>query len=49
MNLNGDFVAEWLSATLASKELNVSRGGIIGCCMNKKWHNQAGGFKWIYK
>lgn len=47
MNLQNNFIKEWVSAKEASKELNINYSCIIACC-NKK-QNTAGNFKWKYK
>lgn len=45
--LDGVFIKEWESITIASSELEIHRGNISQCCKGKR--NQVGGFKWKYK
>lgn len=45
-SLNGMFIAEFLSATLASEETNVERTGIVQCCRGRR--KSAGKFFWTY-
>lgn len=42
----GIYIKEWDSITIASKELNISRFGIIACC--KERSQTSGGFIWKY-
>lgn len=57
LSLNGEFIREWESATIASKELGISEGSIWYAANNtpykrygKQYYlNQAGGYKWKYK
>ena len=45
--LDGVFIRFWLSATQASKELNISQAHISDCCKGKR--NKCGGYCWKYK
>lgn len=44
---SGSFVKEWNSIIEASKELNISNGGISSCCLGKE--KRAGGFIWSHE
>lgn len=46
-SLEGNFIKEWESMTLAAKELNISNNIICTCCQEKV--KQASGFMWKYK
>ena len=46
-DLKKNFIKEWESATIASKELGISRKGINDCCRNKL--KTSGNFIWRYK
>lgn len=47
--LNGEFVKEWESATIASRELGFPQSAINWCCMKKEKYNSCKGFLWKYK
>lgn len=47
--LNGEFVREWESATVASRELEFPQSAINWCCLKKKKFNSCKGFLWKYK
>ena len=47
IDLNGNFIKEWESATDAERELGYSQNCIGNCCRGYK--NTAQGFFWIYK
>lgn len=47
LDLQGNFIKEYDSATQANKELNLYESGITKCCKGKQ--NQCGGYKWVYK
>lgn len=40
------FIETHLSASIASRKLNISRSNITSCCRSRK--SSAGGFKWVY-
>ena len=46
-DLNGNFIKEWESATVAEKDLGISIGKINMVCRKKR--NKAGGYIWSYK
>lgn len=46
-SLNGDFVRKWESSTNASKELNLSLGGILFACREKSY--KSCGYLWIFE
>lgn len=45
-DLNGNFIKQWDSMTLASKETKTQCSKICLCCQN--FRNQTGGYKWKY-
>lgn len=47
-DLENNFVKRYESAEQASKELNISSGGITSCCRLYKGRASAGGYKWKY-
>lgn len=46
---DGEFIKEWESINLASKELKINRSNIIRVCKNDTNRKIAGGFIWKYK
>ena len=46
-DLEGNFIKEWLSAKIASRELNISDSGINQCLKNK--NKTSKGYVWKYK
>lgn len=46
-DLQGNFIKDWDSATIAAKELNLQFTGISMCCRGKL--NKCGGFIWKFK
>jgi len=46
---DGKIIKEWKSASIAAKELNLSRSHIQECCREKKYCHTIGGFKWKFK
>lgn len=46
-DLEGNFIKEWSSMTLANKEIGIDKSQISCCCKGK--NKTAGGFKWKYK
>lgn len=46
-DLQGNFIKEYISATNASKELNITRSAITYCALGK--YHTAGGYIWKYK
>ena len=47
LDLSGNFISRHISASVASRELSISKGNISnGCCGNRK---TAGGFRWIHE
>jgi hypothetical protein len=46
-DLKGNFIKEWESGKLASKELKINPGNISSCCA--KIYKSAGGYIWKYK
>lgn len=46
-DLNGNFIREWESQSMASKALNISQGNIGMCCLGK--YKTSGGYIWRYK
>lgn len=47
-DLNGNFIKEWESANMASKELGIGQPSITACCKHRKGFNSCGGYKWEY-
>ena len=47
--LDGEFVKEWESATVASRELGFPQSAINWCCTKKEKYNSCKGFLWKYK
>lgn len=47
--LDGKFVKEWQSATIASKELGYAQSAINWCCLRKPKYNSYKGYIWRYK
>jgi group I intron endonuclease len=47
MDLNGEFIKEWKSATDAAIELNIKGGHISTCC--RKERKSCNGFQWKWK
>ena len=48
LSLNGDFIHEFNSATVAAKELNLGRGTICAICNHHYQRKTSGGFKWMF-
>ena len=49
-DLNGKFIKEWESATIAAKEFNMSRGVITGCADKKKVKSKSAcGYLWSFE
>ena len=47
LTLNGNFIKEWESATIAGKELSLQMTNINACCHGRV--KSCGGFKWKFK
>ena len=47
--LDGMFIKEWESATIASRELGYAQSAINWCCLRKPKYNSCHGFLWKYK
>ena len=47
LTLEGDFIKEWESATVAGKEMFLGASNINACCRGKA--KTCGGYKWKYK
>ena len=47
LDMEGSLIKEWISATEASRILNINRESIRRCCIGKR--KTAGGFIWKYK
>jgi hypothetical protein len=47
-DLQENFIKEWISVQLISKELKILEKSIRNCCNNKYGYKTAGGFKWKY-
>ena len=45
--LSGEFIKEWDSISIASKELKIGGNSIVTCCKGK--YKSAGGYIWKYK
>jgi len=45
-DLDGNFLNEYYSVIKASKETNISSGGISACCLKKPKYYSAGGYIW---
>ena len=46
-DVNGKFIAEWESLTLAAKQLSICKASISQCCNGN--YKTAGGYIWKYK
>lgn len=46
-NTEGIYIRDWISASEAGRQLNISPSHITSCCKGKK--TTIGGFKWQYK
>lgn len=46
MNINGEFIRTWKSASEVNKELNFNTSNILRCC--KGLRKSAHGYKWCY-
>jgi group I intron endonuclease len=46
MDLEGNIIQEWFSASVVKRELGIDPGSIGKCCQGKR--KTAGGFKWRY-
>jgi len=46
-NIEGEFLKEWISASEASKELNIPPSTINAVCRGER--NHSGGFLWMFK
>ena len=49
MNMNNDFIKEWIGASDAAKTLGLSQSHISGCCRGIYGRKSIGGFKWKFK
>lgn len=49
LDLNGNFIKEWNSISLAARYFKLFHGNISACCKHKKDRKSLGGFKWEYK
>lgn len=47
LDMNGEFLSEYLSIAEANRATEISMSSISSCCKNKR--KSAGGFKWMYK
>lgn len=47
--LDGEYVAEYISANEACKITGIHTSSILQCCNHQKWRKTAGGFIWVYK
>lgn len=47
LDLDGNYIKEWCSATMAAKELNLRSSLISACCHKNR--NKTGGYKWKFK
>ena len=47
--LQGKYVKTWVSASWASKSLNLQARGIKNCCSKKNRVKSVGGFIWVYE
>lgn len=47
IDILGNVVKEWASATEVEEKMNICASNIIACCMNKR--HIARGYQWIYK
>lgn len=47
--LDGKFLREWQSATIAARELRCAQSAINLCCLRKPKHNSYHGYLWRYK
>lgn len=45
--VEGEYIKEWISASQASKELNLKSQNISACCLNKQ--KSCGGYIWKFK
>lgn len=49
LNIDGNFIKEWETATIAGESLKIDRHGISNACKNNVDNNYYGGFRWMYK
>lgn len=49
LDMNGNFIKEYYSLKEASRSTGIQFSNISACCLGKKGHSHAGGFKWKYK
>ena len=49
LNIDGNFIKEWETATIAGESLKIDRHGISNACKNDVDNNYYGGFRWMYK
>lgn len=49
LTMDGEFVAEYISACEAEKQTGIPNSNIYGCCNHKPHYKSAGGFRWKYK
>lgn len=49
LDMNYNFIKEWLSINQAADNLKIKSSCIVRCCKNIKWCKSAGGYKWMYK
>lgn len=45
-SIDGEFIREWMSAKIASEELNLPYTSIIQCALENKLHGHSGNFIW---
>ena len=48
-DLDGNFIKEWDSITLAAEEYKIPKTSITRCCKHKFGVKQCGGYRWEYK
>lgn len=49
LSLNGEYIAEYISADEAQRKTGINRSSIRRCCDVNHQQKTAGGFKWLYK
>lgn len=49
LNIDGNFIKEWETATIAGESLKIDRHRISNACKNNVDNNYYGGFRWMYK
>lgn len=49
LDIDGNFIKEWKTVTIAGESLKIDRHGISNACKNNVDNNYYGGYRWMYK